>query len=548
MAQSDASHAAAREAVERILAGIKIVITDDISQYRETLEPLIEGLEIGGAPLARERYLLLKSLIPWLKDEDEALASYPDYDYVDVITEDDLRNIYSFDDNDFGEVDALIYLYRDRLRYVVGEEWFIWTGARWKYDGRRAIVQYGRLGAKIRLKAAFLGLEDAGPSDAARDKALARIRYSSSRINLAPIERALKSAASDPRIVLEAGDLDRDKFKLGVTNGVLDLRTGALIPPDPNEYMTKQTNIAYFPEASCPRWLQFLQEVFQNDEDLIEYIQRFVGYCLTGDIREQYIWFGYGMGSNGKGVFVEILLALLGDYSSPIDFRTLMQGGETEKGEDIAPLRGKRFIAASESEKGKRLNEALVKKMTGGDSMRVRHLYGDMFDFIPEWKIFAITNHKPVITGTDRGIWRRMVLIPFTASFEGKPDLELRHKLKAELPGILAWAVEGCRKWLEGGLTLPWAIAEATTIYREEMDVLGGFLKERTVIDKSLHVGAALLYSTYQAWAEANGMDRPMTARAFKQALEERGYKQYRDEHGNQWRDLGLSSGKNVGM
>lgn len=539
MQQSDATHAAARAAVARILAGVPIPLSDELGPYAEILKSLLEGLTNGGASEARERYLMLKDLTPWLEDVEPVEDSYPDYDHFKVMTEDDLRAIHQFIDTDFGEAYALELLYSERLRFVVGVKWIIWTGMRWRRDTKRAIVQFGHMVSAIRLEAALLMVKDA-VGDAERDKAIARVRYAHGRGNLPMIERMLATAATMPKIVMEDDELDRDIFKMGVKNGVLDLERGVLIDPHPEQYITRRTEIPYFPDATCPTWERFLLDVFKGDEELIDYVQRCLGYALTGDIREQYIWFAYGSGSNGKGTFIEIVSSLMGEYASSILFNSLMSGGESDKNDDIAGLRGKRFIFASESERGKKLNEARVKKMTGGDTQRARHLYGEWFEFMPEWKIWVMTNHKPVIQGTDRGIWRRMRLIPFTASFEGAADLQMPKKLRAELPGILAWAVRGCLKWQDSGLGLPFVIAEATEDYRQEMDTLGTFLRERTVKDPAVHCHAAMLYSTYKTWALANGLDHPMTTMGLKRALEERGFKQEHTKTGNIWKSLGL--------
>lgn len=545
MPHSDATHAAALNAIDKILAGVPIPITDDISQFREILEALLEGLREGGVTAARDRYLMLKDLTPWLEAADDLEDSYPDYDHFKLMTEDDLRFIHQFIDTDFGEAYALAHLYSDRLRYVVGVKWIIWTGMRWRRDTKRAIVQFGHMVATIRLEAALLMVKEA-EGDQERDRALARVRYAHGRGNLPMIERMMATAATMPNLVMEDDALDRDTFKMGVKNGVLDLERGLLIEPHPSQFITRRTEIPYFPDAPCPTWERFLSDVFKGDGELIEYVQRCLGYALTGDIREQYIWFAYGSGSNGKGTFMEIIKALMGEYSSSILFNSLMAGGESDKNDDIAGLRGKRFIFASESERGKKLNEARVKKMTGGDTQRARHLYGEWFEFMPEWKIWVMTNHKPVIQGTDRGIWRRMRLIPFLASFEGGADLQMPKKLRNELPGILAWAVRGCLKWQEHGLGLPWSIAEATEEYRQEMDTLGTFLRDRTVKDPALNVPASTLYNTYRAWADANGHEHPMNAQSLKRALEERAYRQEHTRLGNIWKGLGLISEKDV--
>lgn len=541
MQQTDASQQAARAAIARILAGIEVSITDDISEYREIIEPMNEAVRSGGAYAAREIFLFVRSTLPWLQNIDDVEDVYPDTYNPDLIDQDDLAALYAFEDSDFGQAEALIYLYKNRLRYVWGMGWILWNGLRWVLDEWGASSQYGMMAARIRLKAA-LHMVELAQGDDARDKALARVRMALSRRNVAPIKRALEAAATMPFFVTDAGELDRDHFHLGVKNGVIDLKTGKLIAPDPAHLITKRTNIAYHPDAPCPRWQQFLSEIFQGDDDLVEYIKRCIGYCLTGDTREQALWVAHGIGANGKSVFIEIVRALLGEYASAIEFKTLMHGGASDKGDDLAPLRGVRFVAASESEQGKRLNEALVKQMTGGDPLRVRHLYGRFFTFVPTFKIWLVTNHKPVIVGTDRGIWRRIRMIPFLARFEGATaDKELSKKLLAELPGILAWAVQGALSWQRHGLQTPFAVAEATDAYKQEMDVLGSFLADRTATGADLRIGVGKLYEAYKAFAEDSGLS-PMSKFALSRALEERGFKQSKSGSERYWKELGFRS------
>lgn len=543
MPETHASETAARAAIARILAGIEVKITDDISVYREIIEPLNMALRDDGIIAAREAYLMIRPTASWLQSIDDIEDVYPDIYDPDMIDQDDLRELYQFEDSDFGQAEALIWLYRNRLRFVTGLGWILWNGLRWVFDEWDASKQYGMVGARIRVKSALYMVEQAQGDDN-RDKALARLRAALARRNLAPIERALKAAATMRDFVTDAGELDQDSYQLGVRNGVIDLRTGELVAPDPLHLITKRANITFHPDAPCPRWLKFLDEVFQGDSEVVEYVQRCIGYCLTGDTREQCLWVAHGIGANGKSVFIEVVRALLGEYGSAIEFKTLMHGGASDKGDDLAPLRGVRFIAASESEQGKRLNEALVKQMTGGDPLRVRHLYGRFFTFTPTFKIWMVTNHKPVIVGTDRGIWRRIRMLPFNARFEGsKADKDLSKKLLAELPGILAWAVRGSLAWQRNGLSMPFAVQSATEDYRAEMDVLGSFLADHTASEPQLHIGVGDLYQLYKTFAEDSGL-HPMAKHTLSRALEERGFTQGRNEKERFWKGLGLRSQK----
>lgn len=539
MVTSDESRSLARQAVSRILAGIKVTITDDISEFSEVIAALDEARANGGAYAAQRVYMTLKNSTAWLREIDAPEDIYPHIYDPEQITQDDLKALYAYEDSDFGQAEAIIYLYKDRLRYVVGLEWLLWNGMRWIWDDREAVMQYGMVAARIRLKAANYAQELA-ESKEAREAALFRQRAASSRRNVGPIRRALEAAATMQYFVTDAQELDRDNFKLGVRNGVIDLKTGELIAPHPDHLITKRADVTYYPDAPCPRWEKFLKEVFQGDQDLIEYIQRCIGYSLTGDTREQCFFVLHGIGANGKGTFGEIIKAITGEYASAIEFKTLMAGEGSKVGDDLAPLRGMRLIVASESEQGKRLNEALVKQVTGGDPVRVRHLFGRYFTFYPAFKIWLMTNHKPIITGTDRGIWRRVRMIPFNARFEGKDaDKVLPQYLQAELSGILAWAVRGCQRWQQVGLDMPEAVQKATEDYRTEMDTLGMFLSEATVDGAQYKVTVKSLYASYKEHTSESGL-YTMSQPAFGRALIERGYEQARSNGVYWWKGIGL--------
>lgn len=535
-------HAAAQAAVARILAGIQVVITDDISQYSEIIQPLNDALARGGAYAAHKAYLALRNTQHiWLRDIEASEDLYPEVYDPEIFTEDDLAKIHEFEDSDFGQAEAMIYMYRNRLRYVVGLEWIIWTGLRWELDGQSAAVQFGMVNARVRLKAANWALEqvESGAKEQ-QDRAIARIRSAASRRNISSVKRALEAAATMPYFVTHAKELDRDDYKLGVKNGVVDLRTGELIPPRPDDLISKRSPVAYYPDAPAPRWEQFLREVFQGNEALIEYVQRCVGYSLTGDNSEQCFWVAFGHGANGKGTFANVLKSLLGEYGSAVEFKTFLHGGGSQVGDDIAPLRGVRLVVASESEQGRRLNEAMIKQVTGGDEVRVRFLHGRYFTFTPQFKIWLQTNHKPIIIGTDKGIWRRVRMLPFMAHFDEKSkDMQLGAKLEAELSGILAWAVRGAIEWQLRGLDMPEEVAAATKAYQDEMDTLGSWLADRTVVGEQYRSSLGQVYDDYKSYMQDSGL-YVMPKPSFGRAMEERGYEKHRSNGVWWWRNFGL--------
>ena len=308
-------------------------------------------------------------------------------------------------------------------------------------------------------------------------------------------------------------DFDAYTDYLNCQNGIVNLRNGELIPHDANFMMSKICNAEYDTKRRKPKlWLRFLDDIFNKDAELIEYIQKCVGYSLSGSNREQCAYFLYGMGNNGKSTFLDTIADLLGGYASNAQPDTLMvqgKGGGFGGGanSDIARLKSARFVTCEEPTEGVRLNEGLLKQLTGGSKVTCRFLYGDEFEYTPEFKIWIATNHKPAIRGTDFGIWRRIKLIPFEVNIpKEKVDKNLKYKLRQEFPQILAWAVEGCIKWQKEGIADPECVIQATKDYKQEMDLVAGFIEQCVIIDYDTNdrVMASDLFSLYSKWAKAN--------------------------------------------
>jgi putative DNA primase/helicase len=335
--------------------------------------------------------------------------------------------------------------------------------------------------------------------------------------------------------------LDRDPDLLNVANGTLDLRTANLREHHRDDWMTRVCPVAWDPAATCPRWEAFLLRAMGGNERLVAFLQRAVGYSLTGHTNEQVLLLMYGVGANGKSTFLETLRTLLADYAAITDFTTFLKRDGEGARNDLARLVGTRFVSAVEAEAGKPLAEALVKQLTGGDTITARFLFKEFFDFRPQFKIWLAANHKPHVSGSDHGIWRRIRLIPFTVTIpEHERDPKLTLKLIEELPGILAWAVRGCLAWREQGLGVPDEVRSATDAYRDEMDVYGGFLDEGCVVGPGTTVTAKELYEAYTTWCEANG-ERAKSQKALASGLRERGFEAAKGTKGiRTWRGLRL--------
>lgn len=332
-------------------------------------------------------------------------------------------------------------------------------------------------------------------------------------------------ASSDPRIVAASSDFDADPDLLCVQNGYVDLRTGQHFAPDPGKRMKRRAAAKFDPTATCPRWDQFLAEIFQGDIETVEFIQRAVGYSITGHAGEEKLFICYGAGANGKSIFADTITRIMDDYVSIAPPSLLVhRGNQTGPNEELARLNGARIVQINELQSGDKLNEQTVKLLAGREKLSARYLYGSYVDFWPSFSPWLRTNHRPIVVGDDHGIWRRLVLIPFARKFElHEQDGALETKLLAERDGILKWAIEGAVKWARDGLRIPASIQRESAAYRKESDILGQFLDERTRPDPNGRVRQNDLWVKWQMHCEADGIASG-SKNSFSRRLGERGY------------------------
>lgn len=357
------------------------------------------------------------------------------------------------------------------------------------------------------------------------EKRQALARHATKSEALSRISAMVKLASSLPNIRVSATAFDSDPWLLNCPNGTVDLRTGELRRHRREDLCTKLAGAPYEPDAECPQWLAFLSRITGGNERLMGFLQRAVGYSMTGDISEQVLFLCHGTGANGKSTFLEIVRAMLGDYATTTGFDTFLARDRGDRAtNDLAALTGARFVSAIEADSGKRLSESVVKQITGGDQVTARYLFREFFSYTPQFKLWLAANHHPTVKGTDEAIWRRLRLIPFTVTIpEAERDKKLPARLKDELPGILAWAMRGCLAWQnDGRLGIPDEVRAATQAYRNEMDVLGAFLEESCVTHPSAYVASGALYAAYTSWCKENG-EHAATQRAMAGALAERG-------------------------
>jgi putative DNA primase/helicase len=415
---------------------------------------------------------------------------------------------------DLGNAERFIDTYRDVALWCPARRaWLLWDGSRWAWDERGAVRKLAHKTARGIYKDAV------HEPDEAKQREIAKFARASQ--NEARIGAMLNEAK--PYLAVGMDELDADPWLINCQNGTLDLKAGKLKAHDPADRITKIVPVEYDPDAPCPRFKQFLKETLVED-GVITFVKRYSGYTLTGITRERLLAILYGFGKNGKTTLVELLRDVMGGYAANTDTETLLMRKYQGVGNDVAALKGARFVSAAEVEQGRRLAESKVKQLTGRDTVSARFLFAEKFDFKPQFKLWLSTNNKPVIQGTDDAIWDRLRLIPFTQRFDGgRQDPKLPEKLRAEMPGVLAWMVEGCLEWQEHGLGEPESVREATDQYRAEMDTLAAFIEDRCVVREDAVAPATPLYKQYQLWCDDAG-EKPETQKMFGMRLRERGF------------------------
>lgn len=416
---------------------------------------------------------------------------------------------------DLGNARRLVERFGSDLRHVTEWGWLVWNGQKWEIDEKAAL----RL-AKKTVRTIYDEARNQ-EDDTARQR-LAKWAISSE--NIGRVKAMLETAKDELEVSAKTENFDQQKMLLNVANGTLDLATGKLLPHNRANQLTKISPVEFQAGAACREWLLFLDTITDSNQELIDFLQRAIGYSLTGATKEQCLFLLYGTGRNGKSTFVETIAALLGDYARASNFTTFLEKQGDSPRNDIARLAGARFVSACETEQGRALAESVVKELTGGDVISARFLNKEFFEFKPMFKIFLAANHKPIIRGQDKGIWRRIKMIPFDVTIpENRVDKSLPEKLRAELPGILNWALAGCLAWQRDGLQEPEIVRAATEQYKDESDRLKDFLTECCVRGRKHKVEYKSLYKTYVSYCEENS-ERAIGKHGFTQALNERGF------------------------
>jgi len=408
--------------------------------------------------------------------------------------------------------------------------WLRWTGQRWEPDDTGAHARAAkRIPDSIRADAdrvARVARDSAtGDPDVAAEKAYGEcMAWADASESAGGLDAIIRVAKTEKELVVRRAELDADPWTFNTPAGTLSLRTGEVRPNRREDLLTQIGGVGYDPAATCPRWARFVLEIMDGDPEMAAYLQRIVGYAMVGEVREAAFFIFWGNGRNGKGTFVERIRKVLGSYACNTPTSTFVNRRDGIPN-DLAALDGRRMVTMSESEGGAPLEEALVKQVTGGDPMTARFMRGEFFDFIPVFTPILSTNNKPVVKGMDPAIWSRLHMVPFTVSFVGREDLDLKHALDAELPGILNWCLDGLADWRDNGLKVPAKATAAGLVYRAEMDVVGRFLEDCTRPSTVDNADNTELYRAFVKWSQDNG-EREKSQRWLTQALQNRNMEQ----------------------
>ena len=438
---------------------------------------------------------------------------------------------------DLGNAERLILRYGADLRYCYAwRAWLVWDGMRWRQDERGEVYQ--------RAKATVQGIYAEASDAPTRERREELGRWAVKSEAESRIKAMVALAESETGVPVVPAELDRDRWRLNVMNGTVNLHTGALEPHRREDLITKLAPVRYDRQARSALWDGFLARVLPNADERA-FVQRAAGYSCTGDTREETLFFPYGPTATGKSTFLAAIVATLGDYAATADFETFLRRERLlgSPRNDIARLAGQRFVVSLEVDDGKHLAEALIKQLTGGDVVAARFLHKESFEFVPELKLWLAANDRPLVRDDDDALWRRILQIPFGVQIpadQRDPTLKARLRNPAEAgAAILAWMIEGCLTWQRQGLDVPAAVRDTTAAYRKEMDPISDFLTECCTEDPKTHVGKTALWATYQDWAKP-GSRRRLGRNKFNERLRQHGFDEGSDGNTRFWIGIGL--------
>jgi putative DNA primase/helicase len=432
------------------------------------------------------------------------------------------------------EADGSIRFLRDQ------GHWITWTGTHWETD----VSMIGQQRAAKAVGDALWDEFQRLPRDRATAQLLAAVKSASSN---KAVNAMITLARSEPAVCADSSMLDANPRLLNCRNGILDLEALELHPHDPARMLTKLAGAAFDHSATCPRWETFIDEVTCGDRELGLFLQRSFGVAISGNVSSHAFWVHYGRGANGKSTAMEVVSKVLGDYAGPIAAEALLanpKGNDKERSLITGTMTGKRLVVAAEPDSGMRLSEGVIKSLTGAETVEARFLYGQPFKVVPTWHPHFSTNHKPDVRGTDLAIWRRVMLVPWNATFTGNTaDPDLKERLFAEADGILTWLAEGYASFRRIGLAQPASVQAATNEYRQENDSIGSWLEECCAEDSTAQVLSADLYASYLQWCK-NTKEHSLNKTCFGRELSDRNYIGHKVGGRRVWTGIRLANGQ----
>jgi putative DNA primase/helicase len=407
---------------------------------------------------------------------------------------------------EFGNASRMTEMFRGCMMFVPEtDSWYLWTGVYWR---RTTKVEIEHL-AKETIKALPNEIEDH------KDDAAEFYEFCAVSQRAYMVGNMVRLVSSDPDVAVPASELDKNTHLLGVRNGVVNLHTGELLPPDPSYRITLVASCNYDPSAKCPLFQRVLRDVFFDDMEMVSYFVRSLGYSMMGSPREEVMFIPFGNGSNGKSTLLGTVREVLGDYARSAEASSFIAGDAktTNAGgprEDLVRLRGSRFVYVNEPDESGELREGAVKSMTGGDAISARGMHAPhSVEMVPTWAVWMPTNHKPIVKGSDNGIWRRLVLLPFMRNFSSDPkverDLKLKDKLLLEKTGVLSLLVRAAIEYQKTGLVAPKSVEEARDSYRKDMDLLAEWIEECCDVGPNLSSSMQDLWRSWEQFAKERG-------------------------------------------
>lgn len=449
-------------------------------------------------------------------------------------------DLLRFNFSEVGNAKRLLAVHGKNIRYqTLINKWYVWTGTHWEVDETFKVERFSKdVIARLQKAATAIDTKDEVGSRF-KQKVMNFVMASESD---SKIRSMMNQCRNEEEVAITR--MDEDIYKLNVANGTVSLKDGIIEDHHREDLITKVLPLDYNKEAICENWLRFLHKIFLGDEELIEFIQKSIGYSLTGDTSQQCYYVCYGRGANGKSTFLNTIREVMGQYSEILNELSITYSDFATRGprEDIAKLVGKRFVIVPELNEGRVLDDALLKSLTGENAYAVRHNYGREFQLKPEFKLWISSNEIPEVKSTSDGTWRRIRLIPFLYKFkeEERDEYFYDKYLKPELEGILAWAIEGCLKWQREGIKVPEKVGLASKEYKENMDLLGRFMEECCVLNEDAETAAGALYSAFVNWCKSCGEERISQIR-FSMKLSGKGFKKNKRRHANTFSGIELT-------